>query len=285
MKRSLLLLCAVTALCMLCACGTAQAPAGTPAAQQTPAAAETPSAAPEGTPEPVQTLEPTEASAEPTPAATLEPEVSDRLEAFQNALMTLLAEGKDPSGAEVIYDGFTDFGENSFAVCDVDGDGEQELIIVITAAPMSGMVETVYAYDAQTDSLREEYSSFPGGEFYDNGVIKTGWSHNQGYAGDALWPYTVDRYDAASDSYVRIASVDAWDKAISAADYPTDADTDNSGVVYIIVEGNVLEGESDGAVYKNSTDYAAWYEDIFGGASVMEIEYLTLNEDNVMSLG
>lgn len=269
------------ALCALCACGTAQEPAATP----TPAPAQTAAPAPETTPEaPAPTEEApagTEAPAETeTPVETPAPEPSAQTAAFQNALMTLLVEGRDPSGAGVIYDGFTDFDENRFAVCDVDGDGEQELIVIITTAPMAGMVETVYAYDAGDDSLRAEYSSFPGGEFYDNGVIKTGWSHNQGYAGDALWPYTVDRYDPESDSYVRIASVDAWDKAISSTDYPTDADTDNSGVVYIITQGE--NGEPS---YMSSADYAEWYDSIFGGAGVMEIEYLTLSEDNIMSLG
>ena len=281
------------ALCMLCACGTEQEPAAAPTAvpaQTAAPAPQTAAPAPETTPEPApapnETPEPEETPAEtetPTEAPAQEP--SARTAAFRNALMTLLVEGRDPSGAEVIYDGFADFAENSFAVCDVDGDGEQELIVVITAAPMAGMVETVYAYDAETDSLRAEYSSFPGGEFYDNGVIKTGWSHNQGYAGDVLWPYTVDRYDPESDTYVRIASVDAWDKAISSTDYPTDADTDNSGVVYIIVEGDVLEGETADAVYKSSTGYDEWYASIFGGAGVMEIEYLTLNEDNIMAIG
>ena len=49
--------------------------------------------------------------------------------------------------------------------------------------------------------------------FYNNGSLEVMWSHNQGSAGDALWPYTLYKYNKESDSYDVIAQVDAWDKS------------------------------------------------------------------------
>ncbi len=53
--------------------------------------------------------------------------------------------------------------------------------------------------------------------YYDNGYVAAGWSHNQGVAGDKLWPYTLYRYDSSAGKYVQEAAVDGWDTPPSTA--------------------------------------------------------------------
>ena len=76
--------------------------------------------------------------------------------------------------------------ENQFAVCDVDGDGREELVIqYLTANMVAGMRALIYDTD-ENGGLRLQFSEFPNLTFYDNGAIQAGWSHNQGLAEGTL---------------------------------------------------------------------------------------------------
>ena len=120
--------------------------------------------------------------------------------------------------------------------------------------------------------------------FYDNGIVLSKWSHNQGLAGD-FWPYNVLQYDASIDCYRPYGAVDAWDKSVRDTNeegqpFPTDIDKSGVGIVYYIREG----GESEFGAPVDQADYLAWLESVISGAKELQIPYADLTAENVAML-
>jgi len=154
------------------------------------------------TPETVST--PTQSPAE-TEAV---PDNAPSWAAYQSALETLINENVFPDGTtgEAADDAQSE--ENRVAVCDVDGDGKEELILLYAGTTMAGMRGFVFSYDETANRLRTELSAFPMLTFYDNDMVKEDWSHNQGLAGE-FWPFNLYQYDSTTDSYTLFGIVDA----------------------------------------------------------------------------
>ena len=56
--------------------------------------------------------------------------------------------------------------DEQFAVTDVDGDGEEELLVSVSNTYTVGMCEIIYGYDPQTDGVRIESHSYVGVTHY-----------------------------------------------------------------------------------------------------------------------
>ncbi len=180
----------------------------------------------------------------------------------------------------VIDDYGDDFGtmeQNQFAICDVDSDGTEELLISYVTTTMSSMAEWVVKYDIDNDAVVIELEEFPAVTYYTEGKAITGWSHNQGFSGGDFWPYSYYVYE--DGEYVLKADVDSWSKEISQTDYygnpfPDDKDTDGTGVVYILsLDDNV-------SIFSES-EYNKWYSGILAGTEKIVPQYLTITEENV----
>ncbi len=174
-----------------------------------------------------------------------------------------------------------DLSKNHFAIWDVDGDGREELILEhSSAAVMAGLSTEICGYvDGEWVT---QLSEFPDLTFYGSGAVTAGWSHNQGMAGDSFWPYTLYQYDPASDTYIRVGMVDAWDKALRDTDYdgtpfPDDVDADGDGIVYYIMTGGMYERKDP----VDGPDHQAWLESYTAGTQPMEIPYQALTAENI----
>lgn len=271
----------LTLLCMAACGGSANAPsldvsAATPEISASPeqqAVELTAVPEQEQTPAPEETQQPAQ-----------EPDTAAR-QAFAKALTDLLERQVLPDGTACPYDGTAELSANSFAIQDVDGDGCEELLIVYTTAPMAGQTQHVYGYDKDAQQLHLELAEFPTLTFYQTGVVKADWSHNQGLAG-AFWPYSLYRYDLETDGYAQIAMVDAWDKSFAAADaqgnpFPDDVDAEGAGLVYYVMENGVYETDTP----ISAAAYNAWYAGILGQASVLEVAYTPLTAEAVAAIG
>lgn len=248
----------LTALCGLSAC-TAELPKAVPEA----AAAATPVAV--------------------APAAENDAARQNMLSAYRAALDALLHQHVLPDGTDCGYDAASDPAGNRFAVLDVDGDGQDELIVSYTATYMAGQVQGIFGYDGG-ERLHTEFIEYPMLTFYGNGVIQAGWSHNQGLA-DSFWPYSLYRYDAAADSYRCVGMVDAWEKAFVPQDFngnafPDDVDESGTGFVYYIMEG----GEYETVAPVDAATYEAWRAAYIGNASELSIAYMPLTDENIAAL-
>lgn len=219
--------------------------------------------------EPTNTAEPTAEA----PAA--QSEYNAKAEAAYKAAVEKLVNDKVfPNGEDTGFaddSSFGDMGENRYAIADVDSDGKDELIISFTTAPVAGQAERVYGYDEAAGALKQELNEFPQVTYYTNGIAEAGWSHNQGWAGDRLWPYSLFFYNADKDEYEMRYSVDAWDKTLADKDadgnpYPADIDKENAGYVVILTEGTETR-------YISASEYETWRSDTLGGAQKIDIEY------------
>ena len=233
--------------------------------------------------EPTNTI----ATATPTvqtaaPAETTTPAEDGTRKAFQAALKTIHDDLRWPdmdeeTGKIEIFEPST-VEDEQFAILDVDGDGEEELLVSVSNTYMAGMRLAVYGYDAASGGLRLETDGFPAVSFYP-GMMKMESSHNQGHAGDVLWPYGVLTYDPASDSYQLSCFVDAWDRNLSETDfegnpYPTDIDTNNVGHVYLITE-------NDETRTLNQADFEKWESELFAGKEEITIPWQKLTAENI----
>jgi len=171
-----------------------------------------------------------------------------------------------------------------FAVYDVDGDGSDELILLNCTASTAGTTGYVFDYSAETATIATELLESTDLTFYDNGIVLSKWSHNQGLAGD-FWPFNLLQYDASIDCYRPCGSVDAWDVTVSETNeqgesFPTAIDKSGTGRVYYIVENR--DAENPSAV--DETDYTAWLNGYIGNAKELQIPYLDLTEENIALL-
>lgn len=205
--------------------------------------------------------------------------------AFADALDTLLNQHTFPDGA--LYEPFEgDMSMDSFAVQDVDGDGQQELLLSCSNTYMAGMSTYVLAYDGESSSLRTQLLEFPALTFYNNGVIQADASHNQRMGGE-FWPYSLYRYDAQADSYEMVAIVDAWDRSLGETNpfydnvpYPADVDVSGTGFVYYIMPPRTLD-------YSHPVDqaeYQTWLDSQLDGAQKQNINWQNFTAANIQAL-
>lgn len=203
--------------------------------------------------------------------------------AFQKALRTIHEEMYLPVIAEQITLSEGASIENEkFAVYDVDGDGEEELLVRISNSYMAGMCEVIYGYDAHSAALKTELYSFVAVTHYP-GMLKVDASHNHGKAGDVIWPYSVYQYNPVKDKYEESYSVDAWDK--SKADYdqlrempfPEDIDTEHNGYVYLITEGKTQ-------TILNRKSFDNWEAALFADKEPLTIPWQKMTSENIEEL-
>lgn len=226
-----------------------------------------------------------------TPTVTDTPKEPDELvdnpsemyQAYFTALENLIQNHVLPDGTDV-GEPFGDVSENKFAVYDIDNDGKEELIILYSTTATVGMAGCVYGYNSKTGTLQAELQEFPLLTFYDNGIVKALWSHNQGLAGD-FWPYNLYQYNTDSDSYTLVGMVDAWDKKYVETDYegnsfPSDIDKSGTGIVYYIME----DGEYDNTHPVDAVEYEKWTDSHIGKALEIQIPYKDLTEENIAQI-
>lgn len=219
-----------------------------------------------GNKEPVQgalELPATPVADAPVTVTMTEEEHAEMMAAYQLALQDFAFSHVLPDGTEFeLLEGFGYMEENAFAICDVDNDGAEELLIQFNTAPMAGLTEYVFHYASGVVS--EQMHGFPGNNYYLNNIVLAPWSHNHTYSSD-FWPYSVFAYRSATDTYENVAQVEAWDKTVSQVSYhgesrfPSDKD-DGSGVVYLMT----MDGET--RVF-NTTEYELWQQLTFGGSA------------------
>lgn len=175
-----------------------------------------------------------------------------------------------------------DFEQNEFVIWDIDKDGEEELLFNYTTDSMACMRGVVYDYNPETKKVEASLSEFPDLQVYSNGVIRAGWSHNQGF-GPRFWPYNMYVHNEKTDSYDLVGSVDSWEKEISDTDYegnpfPTEADKDGDGIVYFVNE----EGYSSySSTAMDLSEYEKWENSYINGSNPETLPFEKLSYDNL----
>ena len=208
---------------------------------------------------------------EPVNVPTAE-EVQTARKTLEDAVETLRTTGTLPGFEALVGDEMST--EYRYTITDIDGDGFEELLLMQDTGVMASMDYLVL--DGQGGQLRAELEAFPSLTFYENGYVRADASHNQGLAGD-FWPYALYRYDAESDSYQKVAAVDAWDGSIHAQDYagnpfPKDADASGAGIVYYVAENGETYGDNGTFAVEpmDQADFQKWEASWQGSGSVVD---------------
>lgn len=205
---------------------------------------------------------------------------------YKEAMQNMLDNRVFPNGEQLyVNDGDEDsvWGDNQFAITDIDGDGMDELLINFNNAPVVGEVFYIFKYDQEKDAVTEEFSEFPAVDFFDNGYVTVGASHNQGLAGD-FWPYEIYKYDADKDAYEMKYYIDAWSKEFFPEDfdgnpYPDAVDTSKTGLVYYIYEDLA---KSVDPVDKSAYDKIV--AETYGPAAEVTVDYKDITQENINAI-
>ncbi len=226
------------------------------------------------------------AAAPDTPLEPDEPidNLDDMYHAYSTALENLIRNNILPGNTNS-EEQLGDMSENMFAVHDVDNDGKEELILMYSTTITAGMAGYVFGYENETEALQTQLHEYPALTFYNNGIVKALWSHNQGLAGDNFWPYSLYQYVPDSDNYVLLGMVDAWDKNYAETGYqnnpfPSDIDKSGMGIVYYIME----DGQYDDTHPVDATEYNEWVNSQIKDAAEIEIQYMNLTEENILRI-
>lgn len=211
------------------------------------------------------------ASGEDMPG-TVSSELPQPYARYLEVLEQIRTEGQDPNGMAYSIEASRNFENNCFAISDVDNDGKQELLFNFNESFTAGMWEVVYAYDEETDTLREELTCWVSTAYYGNGVVKVEMSHNHGKDpyGRGVWPYMVYMYDVEEDSYQLRYTVDSWDGQLYGeefpGEFPVELDVDGDQLLYCITAENTdtvknedTVGNEDGMIL-DGEEYDAWAE-------------------------
>ena len=263
-RKSLAAGAAVCLMGLLGACGQEQNAAQIPEETDALSASAAPSV-----PDPIQ-----------LPLSPLTEEHAAARTAYVSALEQLLESHRLPDGSALgSGDVNQDLSGDAFAVCDVDQDGAEELIVLHTSDMMAGQAAYVFGWDPDAGQIRTQLQEFPALTFYESGAVQADWSHNQGKGG-SFWPYTLYRYDEVQDLYVEVGSVDAWEKAQWPEDYPDQADSSGSGFVYYIHASRALDWEDplDASVYQG------WRYPYVRSGQTLEPDYRSLSQENIQLL-
>lgn len=218
---------------------------------------------------------------EPLPA----PEGSEaQLQAYRDALQFLYTDYSLPGGYEVGYDSVYDLSDNKFAIYDIDGDGSQELVIRYGTTYNAGNTCAIYDYDEAADSLKEELIEYISVSLDESGNLIAGASHAHGLgSGGLLWPYTLYRYEPATDTYEQVVYVDTWEKQYYPQDFdgnpfPDVTDEDGDGVVYLLYFPDAQAPQIlDGAAFQN------WEKD--HRTKDVTLPWVSLTMANIQALG
>ena len=206
--------------------------------------------------------------------------------AFGKALWDAYQQGILPDGTTLDYTGMESAAENEFALCDVDGDGQEELLLRWTQACMAGMQMDVFGY--KNGDIYTELTMFPSSTIYNNGVVVENWSHNQGLAGERFWPYSIYLYDRDADTYYAAGSVDAWDRNLVSEGFPADVDEDSDGMVYFLLPANEAwhyTGSRPDYPAVDGQAHEIWRSGFLGKAQPLKIHMQKLTEENIAALG
>ncbi|MBQ7707604.1 MAG: hypothetical protein IJT72_07480 [Lachnospiraceae bacterium] len=208
-----------------------------------------------------------------------EEEINERLNVYNEAIDAFIEEGMIPPYEEEYYE--TPSKNNQYAVCDVNDDGKNELLLRVNDADMASLAIYVFLYD--DEELKQIGSFFASDEtkFYSNRVVFEPISHGAETWGENFWGQNICVYDEELGKYEYKYVTDAWDSSIEDSwrgedeVFPTEADKDGNGMVYWLIEfenDEYIEGEPlDDEAFNNKLD------ELTGSATEIDIpwEYAT----------
>ena len=179
-----------------------------------------------------------------------EEEINERSAVYDEAIRLFVDEGMLPPFEEEYYETPSEL--NQYAVCDINNDGRDELLIRVNDSDMADLAIYVFLYD--DEELRQIGTFFASDEtvFYSNNVVIEPISHGAITWGENFWGQNISIYNEELGEYEYKYVTDAWDSSIKDSwrgedeAFPAEADKDGNGMVYWFIElinDEYVEGE------------------------------------------
>lgn len=220
----------------------------------------------------------------------MEVDKSFEIEPFRNALSVFLNTNTLPDGRQGYSMPLTDPNGNfaDFAVCDIDGDGKDELLISQSYGCNADMVSYIYDYHPESGQFTletEEGGTYKALHFYRTGYLTCDASHNQGPFGGPVWPYDASQYQKDTDSYQPVWGVASWNVNNSSEavynQFPFEKDLDGNGVLYMVYsEVGDTAGDSE-PEYLDDAEYQTFISDKTNPSDEIVLEPYILNQENL----
>lgn len=210
----------------------------------------------------------------------------NKKEAFEFALNNFLVNQVVPGDTyQLSYNKeFGSIADNTFAICDLNDDGSDELIVKWLTADLRDRLTVVCRYDERTKVLNQCLIESGATDFYNDGKVIALWADPGNNYGKYFWPYSLYEYDKREGQYKKICMVSAWSKEIKPVDsdgnpYPADVDKENAGEVYLI---NELSKSDLSTVSRK--EYEKWINNITKSGK-LNIPYKNLTRENINQIG
>ncbi len=182
-----------------------------------------------------------------------------RFSTYYDLLMDIFVNPNDyVYDVDSLWEGYTreeKLAAQDFAICDVTGDGADDLILQFRGVPTSNNLG--YVYSIIGGVVRCVYMDAGIYSYYGSGYAIREETRIQGYL-HPVYPYTVSRYDPAKLSFVDLFFSYSVERGVTYGAWDDAADTDGDGIVFYVVERDSLSGEIP-MTYNEYIDYLAKY--------------------------
>lgn len=198
---------------------------------------------------------------------------------YAASLITLINEQTLPNGEIVKYISDPESNPFQFAICDINKDGKEELLLHLPYDTCETSGHFIYTENIENTGLEDLCSFNEDTVYYETGFVKEPVSYGESLSVN-FNSFDIKMWDAGG--FLDAGRVEAWEKAYMPNDFsgkafPDSVDTDGNGTVYFI------SGEL-GIDYDNPVDDAEYREYInqfFGDGKEMSVPWLELTMENV----
>lgn len=198
---------------------------------------------------------------------------------YAASLITLINEQSLPSGEIVKYISDPEINPLQFAICDINKDGKEELLLHLPYETCEESGHFIYTENVENTGLEDLCRFNKDTVYYETGFIKEPVSYGE-YLSTTFNPYDIRMWDAGG--FLDAGRVEAWEKAYMPNDFsgkafPDNVDIDGNGMVYFI------SGEL-GIDYDNPVDdeaYREYEKQFFDDGKEISVPWHELTIENV----
>lgn len=145
---------------------------------------------------------------------------------YKSILMNLL-ENDGLYDNEIIFENGIDSEKDKFALCDIDSDGDKEIIFACYSGEQE--CEKIYELNEEGISWVDTFPFPERNKYFENGIIFVYYYGISPLSGEFD---EFDIYEYSDGAYLRCGDVTVWRKEVKEEGFPTDIDVNNHGIVY-----------------------------------------------------
>nr|MCR5347237.1 hypothetical protein [Fretibacterium sp.] len=212
------------------------------------------------------------------------PSSDARHAAYMKAARAFVEKHKLPDGEDILAEDVSDdFAGNRIAICDVNGDGKSELILLFETTHKAAAMGYICGFDEKAKKLTVLLEGFPIFEFFDNGGVRIADRHAMTLS-DEFWLAAYNRKKGEYEmGFVRVWGKEDFPVDDAGNPFPDEIDKSGDGFVYYIDDKNFKNGKGletpvDTPVYEK------WIARYIGDANPINPEWVSADANGLKAL-